>query len=549
MLLALHLRDFVIVDALDIEFGPGFTVLSGETGAGKSILLDALALVTGARADPGVVREGCSRADLSAEFRADDALEGWLAERELGGDPGVVLLRRVIDADGRSRALVNGQPATAALLREIGERLLDIHGQHAAQSLLRADGQRLLLDGYAGLEAPAQAVADAYAAWRTATRELEATAQHARELELERERLLWQTSELGQLALQPGEWQELEAEQKRLSHAASLLETAAGAVQALVESDEALSTRLHQALARLRPLVPIDARLGPAVELLDSAAIQIDEASSELSAYASRVDLDPDRLAEVEQRISAVFAAARKFRLAPEAIPEELERMQGRLAQLDAARDVEALRRRAEERMASFDSAARALSRQRAAAGRRLAEGVSRLIGELGMTGGRLEVAIDRSEPASSGIDRVELRVAAHAGATPRPLSKVASGGELSRIGLAIAVLASQANPVPTLVFDEADAGIGGAVAEVVGALMRRLGESRQVLCVTHLPQVAAKAHQHLAVSKREAQGRVVSRVEALGRGDRVEEIARMLGGMEITATTRKHARELLAQS
>ncbi len=549
MLLALHLRDFVIVDSLDIEFGPGFTVLSGETGAGKSILLDALALVTGARADPGVVREGCARAALCAEFRADAALESWLAERELGGDPGVVLLRRVIEADGRSRALVNGQPATAALLREIGERLLDIHGQHAAQSLLRADGQRLLLDGFAGLDAQAREVADAYGQWRAAAHELDESARHARELDLERDRLQWQVGELAQLRLAPGEWQELESEQKRLSHAASLLETAAGAAQVLTQSDDALSSRLHQALGRLRPLVQFDERMRPAIELLESAAIQVDEAGSELSAYASRVDLDPERLAEVEQRISAVFAAARKFRLAPEAIPEELDRMQARLGQLDAARDVAALRLRVEQLASRFDSAARALSQQRGAAARELAAGASRLIGELGMSGGRLEIATDAAEPSASGIDRIEFRVGAHAGASPRPLAKVASGGELSRIGLAIAVLAAQANPVPTLIFDEADAGIGGAVAEVVGALMRRLGDSRQVLCVTHLPQVAAKAHQHLAVSKLELDAGVVSRVATLGRGERIEEIARMLGGMEITATTRKHARELLAQN
>jgi len=295
--------------------------------------------------------------------------------------------------------------------------------------------------------------------------------------------------------------------------------------------------------------VSIDERMRPALELLESAAIQIDEAGSELSAYASRFDLDPERLAEVEQRISAVFAAARKFRLAPEAIPEELDRMQARLGQLDAARDVEALRRRVEELGSRFQQAARELSTRRRAAAKTLAGGVSQLIGELGMSGGRLEVAIDPAEPSASGVDRVEFRVSAHAGASPRALAKVASGGELSRIGLAIAVLAAQANPVPALIFDEADAGIGGAVAEVVGALMRRLGDSRQVLCVTHLPQVAAKAHQHLAVSKLEVDGRVVSRVAALGRSERVEEIARMLGGMEITSTTRKHARELLAQS
>jgi DNA repair protein RecN (Recombination protein N) len=548
-MLALQLRDFVIVDSLELEFGPGFTVLSGETGAGKSILLDALALVTGARADPGVVREGCARADIAAQFRTDASLEAWLAERELVGDAGVVLLRRVIDADGRSRALVNGQPATAALLREIGERLLDIHGQHAAQSLLRADGQRLLLDAFGGLEADARAVAEAHGRWRSLARELDESERHGRELALERERLQWQVDELAQLRLEAGEWASLEAEQKRLAHAAALLEAAGAAAAALTDDDDAIASRLHQMLQRLRPLTEIDERLRPAADLLDSAAIQIDEAGSQLSAYGARVDLDPQRLAEVEQRISAVFATARKLRLAPDAIPDELERMRARLAQLDAVQDTDALRRRIAGLEQNYDEAARRLSEARAAAGARLAAGVTRLIGELGMAGGRLEVALEKTEPSASGIDRVEFRVSAHAGASARPIAKVASGGELSRIGLAISVLAAQANPVPTLIFDEADAGIGGAVAEVVGSLMRRLGDARQVLCVTHLPQVAAKAHQHFAVRKEEVDGRAVSRVQVLGRAERVEEIARMLGGVEITATTRKHARELLAQS
>jgi DNA repair protein RecN (Recombination protein N) len=549
MLLALRLRDFVIVDELELEFGPGFTVLSGETGAGKSILLDALQLALGARADSGAVREGATRADVAAEFRTDPWLDAWLAERDLAGDPGVVLLRRVVEADGRSRALVNGQPATAALLREIGERLLDVHGQHAAQSLLRPDGQRLLLDGFAGLEAEVQAVGAAHAEWRDAQRRLDEVEHHARELALERERLEWQAAELAQLKLAPGEWEELGAEQKRLANAAALIEGAAGAAQALSEDDDAIASALAQVLQRLRPLAPIDERLKEAVEMLDGAAIQVDEAASALSSYAQRVDLDPQRLAEVEQRIAAVFSTARKFRLAPEAIPAELERLQSRLAELAASQDVDALRARAGSLRKAYDTAASGLSARRRDAAARLSHGVSELIGELGMAGGRLEVLVEASEPSASGADRVEFRVAGHAGATPRSLAKVASGGELSRIGLAIAVLAAQANPVPTLIFDEADAGIGGAVAEVVGGLMRRLGESRQVLCVTHLPQVASKAHQHLAVTKHSSGGRTVSRVKPLDRAARVEEIARMLGGMEITATTRKHARELLAQS
>jgi DNA repair protein RecN (Recombination protein N) len=548
MLLALHLRDFVIVDSLEIDFGAGFTVLTGETGAGKSILLDALALVTGARADPGVVREGCARADISAQFRTSESIDSWLGERELSGDPGVALLRRVIDADGRSRALINGHPATAALLRELGEQLLDIHGQHAAQSLLRSDGQRLLLDGFAGLEAQGRQVASAWTAWRTLARELEQAETHSRELALERERLQWQATELGQLKLAQGEWEELESEHKRLSHAASLIEAASGAAELLSDNDGAIASTLHQILQRLRPLVQIDERLKDAFEMLDSATIQVEEAASELADYASRLDLDPERLTQLEHRISTIFSTARKMRLDPGQIPQELERIERELSRLDASRDIEAARARLRLLEQSYRDAANGLSQARRTAALELQSGVSELIANLGMAGGCLQIAIEPADPGASGIDRVEFRVAAHVGASPKPLSKVASGGELSRVGLAIAVVAAQANPVPTLIFDEADAGIGGSVADVVGSLMRRLGDSCQVLCVTHLPQVAARAHQQLAVSKHQQQGRTVSRVVALQRADRIEEIARMLGGIEITATTRKHARELLAQ-
>jgi DNA repair protein RecN (Recombination protein N) len=549
MLLALRLRDFVIVDALDIEFSPGFTVLTGETGAGKSILLDALSLAMGGRADAGVVREGAARADISATFRSSEALDAWLAERALAGDPGCVLLRRVIDADGRSRALVNGNPATAALLRELGEQLVDIHGQHAAQSLLRPDGQRRLLDAYAGLADDARGLGEAWSAWRALARDIEAAEGGQRELALERERLAWQAGELERLRLAPGEWDELNEEQKRLSHAASLIEGTRGAAEALSDSDDALSSRLHQLLQRLRPLAAIDERLREALELLDGAAIQIDEAASALSAYAERVDLDPARLEQTEQRIGAVFEAARRLRLSPAAIPAELEAMQQRLRQLEAAQDLDALRARMQAARSRYDTLASALSAARRKAARRLSEGVSQHLAGLGMAGGRLQIACEAADPSASGIDQVEFRVAAHAGATPRPLAKVASGGELSRIGLAISVMAAQANPVPTQIFDEADAGVGGAVADAIGELMRRLGDDRQVLCVTHLPQVAAKAHQHFRVSKEAVGAGVCSRIEELDRSARIEELARMLGGAGITATTRKHARELLAQA
>ncbi len=546
MLTALRLRDFVIVEAVELEFGPGFTVLSGETGAGKSILIDALGLALGARADSGVVREGAPRADIVAEFSTDARLEAWLAERDLGGDPGLVLLRRVVEADGRSRALVNGHPATVAQLREIGETLVEVHGQHASQSLLRPDGQRTLLDRFAGAAGELAALGQAHAAWRGLERELERARSGERELTLERERLQWQVDELAQVAPVPGEWEELAAEQKRLANAASLIEGARGLADSLADGDDAIADRLHAMQHRLRPLAAVDATLAPVLEMLETAAIQASEAGSTLAAYADRVDLDPQRLAAVEQRIGTLFAAGRKFRLPPERLADELASLRTRLGELARAQDVEALERRVEAARAAYDRLASALSKRRAAAATTLSKGVSDRIGRLGMQGGRLEIALERGEPAAHGIDRIDFRVAGHAGSTPRALGKVASGGELSRISLAISELAAEANPVATLIFDEADAGVGGAVAEVIGELMRRLGESRQVLCVTHLPQVAAKANQHYSVSKRQDATRTTSLIERLDRGRRVEEIARMLGGVAITATTRKHARELL---
>ena len=549
MLQRLILRDFVIVEHAELELGPGFTVLSGETGAGKSILIDALGLALGGRADATVVREGAARADITAEFAVEAPIQQWLLEHELAGDAGWLLLRRLVESDGRSKAFVNGHPATVAQLRELGERLIDIHGQHAAQSLLRADGQRDLLDACGGLHDDVRAAGLAYQAWRAAAADLEAVETNERALALERERLEWQIGELAPLKLAAGEWEELNLEQKRLAHAAALIEGAQGALEGLSESEDAIALRIARILQKLKPLGSVDSRLVESIELLDAASIQLEEAASNLSAYVDRVDLDPQRLEEVERRIGAAFAAARKFKLTPETLPAELAGMQQRMAQLDAARDIDGLRKRVASTRAASDAAAAALSKKRKSAAQVLAKGVSRNIQQLGMAGGKLDIAIEAIEPTAAGVDRVEFRIAAHAGSTPRPLAKVASGGELSRIGLAIAVLAAQANPVPTLIFDEADAGVGGAVAEVIGASMRKLGETRQVLCVTHLPQMAAKAHQHFAVSKEPQGNRTISRIAPLDRAARVEEIARMLGGMEITATTRKHARELLATS
>lgn len=547
MLVRLTLRDFAIVDAAEIDLRSGFTALSGETGAGKSILLDALGLALGGRAEQGSVREGAARADISAEFEIGPELDAWLAERELQGDPGLLIARRVVDADGRSRAFVNGHPATATQLRDIGERLVDVHSQHATQRILRPDGQRELLDRFAGLNDIGTAVARAYDDWREVEARLERARRDQQTLVLERERLEWKHQELAQLKLATGEWEELSQEQKRLAHAAALIEGAQQAVTALSGDDPSIESQVGQLLHKLRPLASIDAALANAIECLESASIQLQEASNACESYASRIDLDPQRLDEVERRISTVYNAARRLKVAPEALPAELEQTQARLAELADAGDLESLSARCAAAQSNFESAGARLSAARRRIAGKFSQAVTRHLQQLGMKGSEFQIAIEAAAPNRHGLDRVEYRLAGHTGTTPRPVAKVASGGELSRIGLAIAVQAAQANPLPTLIFDEADAGVGGAVAEVIGGLMRTLGESRQVLAVTHLPQVAARAHQQLSVRKVSNGKRTTSQVHALGEAERLEEIARMLGGIEITNTTRQHAGELLA--
>lgn len=473
MLRLLNIRDFVIVDQAEIAFGPGFTVFSGETGAGKSILVDALALALGERGDAGVLREGASRADISAVFDPPPAVARWLAEHDIDAD-GELVLRRVIDAQGRSRGYINGVPVTLAQLRELGGQLVDIHGQHAHQSLLRADAQRDLLDSHGGHGALRDEMQQAWQAWRQIARKLEAAERDAGTLAAERERLQWQVSELDRLGLKPGEWDALQAEHSRLAHAQSLLEGAAQAIAALDESEDSAHSRVTAAAQRVAQMLRHDASLKTVHDELESARIAIAEAVSDLNAYLSRVELDPDRLAELGKAVTEAMQA-------------------------------------------------------------------------LAMQGGSFRVELAPAELSAHGAEHIEFQVAGHAGTTPRALAKVASGGELARISLALSVIASRAARVPTLIFDEVDSGVGGAVAEVVGRLLRELGARHQVLCVTHLPQVAACANAHYQVSKAERAGVTRSRIAALDEQGRVEEIARMLGGLTITETTRQHAREMLA--
>ncbi|TAH52610.1 MAG: DNA repair protein RecN [Betaproteobacteria bacterium] len=550
MLRRLTIRDFVIVDRLELDFAAGFGALTGETGAGKSILLDALGLALGGRAETGVVRTGQERADITAEFDLPEleGLSAWLADEALDANEGLVILRRVVDAGGRSRAWINGTSVTLAQLRTAGEWLADIHGQHAHHALLRAEAQRELLDAHAGARAAALEVARCHREWQalvTLRREAEAdSASSAREREL----LAWQLRELEGLSFDAGEWDELNAEHSRLAHAAGLMEGADETLAALGEGDHAVCSVLRHLDSRVASLADIDAGLADVRELLSAAAIQADEALHALRRYRDRLDLDPQRLAEVEHRISTVMDAARKYRVAPDELPELMGRWRERLATLEARSDPARLEKAEGEARLRLERAAENLSALRRPAALALSTEITDAMQTLAMVGGRFEVALEPCPPAAHGAEVVEFRVAANPGQTLRSLAKVASGGELSRIGLAIQVLTSRDSATPTLIFDEVDVGIGGRVAEIVGKLLARLGRERQVLCVTHLPQVAACADWQWRIAKTERGGQTLSEVTPLGREERVEEIARMLGGVNITATTREHAAEMLGQ-
>lgn len=559
MLRTLSIRDFVIVDSIELEFSAGFSVFTGETGAGKSILIDALTLALGGRGEASMVREGAQRADISAEFAADAGqadIAAWLQEREFALEEGGVLLRRVIDSAGRSKAFINGISATASQLRELGEMLVDIHGQHMHQSLLKLDAQRQMLDnqmvqqallaGKPELGLQMKQLAQLFKAWRSLSKQVELAETTAKQSGLERERLEWQVAELEKLAPKEGEWAEIGQEHSRLSHAASLLDGAQEALATISESDYPLLSRLSSLNQKLGKLVSVDSGLQGVLDCLEPARIQLQEAVYALNDYLGRLELDPERLQQVERRLDALHSMARKFRIEPEQLPAHLADLQQQLRQLVDASDLDGLRKQVQVAHAEYTALAKQISKARHKAAKEMGEAVTNAMQELSMSGGRFEVALNACEPGAYGIEQVEFLVAGHAGSAPRSLAKVASGGEMARIALAITVIA--ATTTPTLIFDEVDSGIGGAVAEVVGRLLKRLGQQHQVLCVTHLPQVASQANAHFQVSKgASGDGKTVSRIEVLDTKARVEEVARMLGGVEITATTRRHARELLA--
>ena len=549
MLKFLAIRDFVIVSSLELDFSAGFTALTGETGAGKSILIDALSLALGERGDAAMVRNGCERAEIAAEFdiAALPHLQAWLLEQELAGDEGVCLLRRVLDAGGRSRGFINGRSATLQQMREAGDQLLDIHGQHAHQSLLRPDAQRKLLDGYAGVAADAEKVAALYRDWQTLRRRRISLSENAEAVAAERELLRFQRDELDGLGFNAAEWQELQADYARLAHAAGLLETAAFCIETLSEADDACLAQLNALMARLRDGMAHDASLGETLRMLESAQAELQEAVYALRHYQQRLDTDPQRLHEQEQRIQNVMDVARKHRVAPEQLDEALQRIVARLAELGGDADLDALEQQEKSAQQSYLAAAQKLTAARKKSADKLAREITEAMQTLAMQGGSFAVALlPLAEGNAYGLETIEFQVAANPGVPPRSLAKVASGGELSRISLAIQVAAIQVASVPTLIFDEVDSGIGGRVAEIVGQLLKKLGKNYQVLCVTHLPQVAAAADHQWQVSKEAENGVTLSHIAVLDGGQRVEEIARMLGGVKITETTRKHAAEML---
>jgi len=538
------LRDFVIVSELELELADGFSVLTGETGAGKSILIDALQLVTGARADVGVIREGAARTDVSAEFDSSEAVDAWLSETGFDAQP-VLLLRRTVDAQGKSRAWINGSPTTATQLRELGEQLLDIHGQHAWQSLTRPDAVRGLLDAYGKISTIN--LTGLWAQWRLAQNLLEEARSAQDSLQRERERLAWQIGEVEKLAPVADEWEELNTSHSRLSHAQTLLDAAQSAVDVLAGEEQSVGNSLTSACQLLQHQEHLEPDFRELNELLVSSQAQIDDVVRSLRAYLRNTELDPARLAQLDERMALWVSLSRRYKRAPADLPALLSGWKDELTRLDAAADLAALEQSEKRAHSAYLAEAKAIAKARAKAAPLLSRAITQAMQGLGMQGGRFEAALEPlPSPQQHGLEEVSFLVAGHAGSTPRPVNKVASGGELSRIALAIAVTTSQLGTAQTLIFDEVDSGVGGAVAETVGRLMKQLGLDRQVLAVTHLPQVAACADHHLMVAKQTLGKGVHSTVTGVVGEQRVAEIARMLGGEHLSGTTLAHAKEML---
>ena len=551
MLRTLAIRNFILVEQLELDFGAGFTVLTGETGAGKSILVDALNLVLGGRGDASVVRAGADRAELSTEFDLArlPEIHAWLRANDLANEESTLLLRRVVDSQGRSRAYINGRLASLTQLREAGEMLVDIHGQHAHQSLLRPDAQRALLDAFGGFSALSELVGQAWRAWQKVRAQLELAQRDAQGIAAEREVLQAKADDLRGLRLGPDEWHALDAAQTRLAHAAALINGAQEAVAAIDDENGALA-QINAAMQALHGLATYDAGLSEHLASLESARIQLQEAEHALRRYAERIDVDDTQLKRIEERLGAIHDMARKCRVQPDALPELQTQTEARLAELSATLDSDALAKAVREAEDEYRLRARDLTAKRQLAASDLSALVTKKLGTLAMAGGEFQARLTPLDaPASYGMEQADFLVSTHPGQPLGVLSRVASGGELSRLSLAVQVALADVARVPVLIFDEVDVGIGGGVAETVGRLLQRIGKRRQVLCVTHLAQVAACGDHHLAVSKTGGARTVRSEVQLLDDSQRIEELARMLGGVEITAKTRAHAREMLASS
>ena len=545
MLQALSIRNFIIVEALDLEFERGFTTLTGETGAGKSILIDALSLALGARNEGEVVRAGQEKADISATFFGNEYANHWLNANELEAAPELVL-RRVIYADGRSRGFINGTSVTIGQLKELGEFLVDIYSQNAHHSLLNVNTQRQILDEFAGANELAKQVATQFKTWASLNKqrlEIEKnSAAYADELAELRDKV----RELNQLNFAADEWQDLQVEHSRLSNGAALLAGGEVCVSLLGEAEMNALSLIAQAQHKLFELVEFDPQLKEAADAVDSATIQLEEASRFINRYLQRAELDPARLNEVESRIQAIHGAGRKYRIKPEELNDLLAKDQARMAELEGFANDGALAKQEAEALESYQVSAKTLSASRQQAAKALNSSISAEMQRLSLSGGRFEVLLLPCEKSAHGLETVEFLVAGHSGVEPRPLNKVASGGELSRISLALHVTTASQNSVSCMIFDEVDVGIGGGVAEVVGKLLKQLGSNRQVLVITHLAQVAAQAAQHLQVSKTQQNGTTLSKIQLLDSIERIEEIARMSGGLVVTEATRNHAKEML---
>lgn len=548
MLLQLNLRDFVIVSHLTLDFQSGFSALTGETGAGKSILIDAIALLLGAKTDTSFIRQGCNKTILNAEFSIAQSLQHFLNENDLENkdDAQTLLIRRVIEKNGKSRAYVNENNVSLATLKNIGEFLVDIHGQHAHQSLLKPQIQRELLDSEAALNEEVLNLKNLYKTWQTARQNLQTAQNKAQLLDRERERLTWQKEDLELLAAKPKEWEELENEEKRLSHAAQFLETIHFARNLLFEEENPLEKTLRQIHHRFESLAELDSTFAEIEALFSSIENEVWEIKTQLERAENRASLDPERLNIVNNRLADFLQTARKYRIAPETLPEFYNATLKELENLEALNDLESLEKKVLESESAYFQAAKALTEKRKSAAKRMSLAITQSLKDLAMGGTEFSVAIQPLEsPAAFGLENVEFLIG-YKGGELKPLAKIASGGELSRISLAIQVFLSSASTVPTLIFDEVDVGIGGAVAEIVGRLLRKIAENKQILCVTHLPQVAARAHHQWQVKKAEVNGEILSSITLLDSESRKQEIARMLGGVDLTEITLAHAQELL---